>query len=145
MNAVLNAPRFSRAAAAGGGMVEIHQYPVRLESQAARVVIRPFHIAPDNAAHDSRARRIVREVLAMSEGQCAETLETVNEDFNARHWQTHGVYLQRFEHIARELSLSSGLSEVRRLLIGAYFCHEYSYSAAAVMNPSVVPHPDQSG
>src|SRR3546814_13195466 len=32
-----------------------------------------------------------------------------------------------------------------RLLIGAYFCHEYSYAAAAVMNPSVVRHPDQTG
>mgnify|MGYP007071136445 CR=1 FL=1 len=30
-------------------------------------------------------------------------------------------------------------------LIGAYFCHEYSYAAAAIMNPSVVPHVDQTG
>ena len=34
---------------------------------------------------------------------------------------------------------------IKRQLIGAFFCHEYSYAAAAIMNPSIVRHPDQSG
>src|SRR5207253_2987926 len=29
-------------------------------------------------------------------------------------------------------------------LIGACFSHEYSFEAAALFNPSIVPHPDQS-
>jgi len=29
-------------------------------------------------------------------------------------------------------------------LLGAYFTHEYSLEAAALFNPSIVPHPDQS-
>src|SRR5581483_6849367 len=33
----------------------------------------------------------------------------------------------------------------RQLLIGAYFTHEYSPESAALFNPSIVPHPDQSG
>ena len=33
----------------------------------------------------------------------------------------------------------------RRCLIGAYFLHEYSFEASALFNPSIVPHPDQSG
>ena len=33
----------------------------------------------------------------------------------------------------------------RRLLIGAYFTHEYSVEAAALFNPSIVLAPDQSG
>ncbi len=36
------------------------------------------------------------------------------------------------------------LSEERSLLIGGYFTHEYSFEAAALFNPSIVPHPDQS-
>jgi predicted GH43/DUF377 family glycosyl hydrolase len=36
------------------------------------------------------------------------------------------------------------LSEQRELLIAAYFTHEYSLEAAALFNPSIVPHPDQS-
>ena len=44
------------------------------------------------------------------------------------------------------LNLSlQGIGDKRQQLIGAYFCHEYSYAAAALMNPSIVPHPDQSG
>ena len=30
------------------------------------------------------------------------------------------------------------------LLIGAYFCNEYSFEAAALFNPSMVIHPDQT-
>lgn len=37
------------------------------------------------------------------------------------------------------------MSEARALLIGAYFSHEYSYEAAALFNPSIVAHPDQTG
>ncbi len=31
------------------------------------------------------------------------------------------------------------------MLIGAYFSEEYSFEAAALFNPSIVPHPDQTG
>src|SRR6185312_7634899 len=33
----------------------------------------------------------------------------------------------------------------RQKLIGAHFTHEYSPESAALFNPSIVPHPDQSG
>src|SRR4030095_2881299 len=32
----------------------------------------------------------------------------------------------------------------QRRLVGAYFLHEYSFEAAALFNPSIVDHPDQS-
>jgi predicted GH43/DUF377 family glycosyl hydrolase len=37
------------------------------------------------------------------------------------------------------------LSDERKLLIGAYFTQEYSLESAALFNPSMVWHPDQSG
>ncbi len=37
------------------------------------------------------------------------------------------------------------LSTTRRQLMGAYFTQEYAVEAAAVCNPSIVPHPDQTG
>ncbi len=33
----------------------------------------------------------------------------------------------------------------QRRLVGAYFLHEYSFEAAALFNPSIVAHPDQTG
>ncbi|CAN5307837.1 glycoside hydrolase family 130 protein [soil metagenome] len=55
------------------------------------------------------------------------------------------MFLERYEQVRRDLKLRNGLREERKELIGAYFCHEYSYTSAALMNPSIVPHPDQSG
>ena len=37
------------------------------------------------------------------------------------------------------------LTQLQRQLIGAYFLHEYSFEAAALFNPSIVAHSDQSG
>src|SRR6185437_4268156 len=39
----------------------------------------------------------------------------------------------------------AAFSATQRRLIGAYFLHEYSFEAAALFNPSIVAHPDQSG
>ena len=67
-------------------------------------------------------------------------------DFEQRHWQTRKVFLKRFKEICTMLNLSlQGIGDKRQQMIGAYFCHEYTYAAAALMNPSIVPHPDQTG
>src|SRR5262249_50561942 len=112
----------------------------------SRVVVRPFHIPIDPAnPHAGRVGRIVKQVMAFDEGQAEATLELVFKDFEARHWQTRSGFNQRYDQIAHPLGLNGSISAVRRELIGAYFCHEYSYAAAALMNPSVVLHPDQTG
>ncbi len=127
----------------------LRHYDRRLDSQPARVVIRPFYLAmeprnlhPQQAA---RIRRVVDAVLALSEAECESELAAVNADFAVRHLQTARVHDERFAQIAADIDIPGGLSAARRELIGAYFCHEYSYSAAAVMNPSIVRHPDQGG
>ena len=68
-----------------------------------------------------------------------------SQDFENRHREIRSVFLDRFNEIAHELQLTGEFRETDKLLIGAYFCHEYSFGAAALMNPSVVPHPDQDG
>jgi predicted GH43/DUF377 family glycosyl hydrolase len=125
----------------------INHLPARLTADASRVVIRPFQIAPDNMnRHLVRKRRIVDAVLAMDMRTVQAELALVNMDFETRHWQTRKVFLERYRHVVEELGQSSlRLRDAQKGLIGAYFCHEYSYAAAALMNPSVVPHPDQSG
>jgi predicted GH43/DUF377 family glycosyl hydrolase len=70
----------------------------------------------------------------------------VLHDFGERHWQTAQMFEERYGEVEAALDLDgSRFSEPRKRLIGAYFCHEYTYAAAALMNPSIVPHPDQSG
>ena len=122
--------------------------PTRLAAEPDRVVIRPFHIAPDPKTQPpeaTRARRIVNAVLEMDMRTCQSELALVNRDFGQRHWQTRQIFLDRYRQVKADLGLNNHVREDRKELIGAYFCHEYSYTSAALMNPSVVPHPDQSG
>ncbi len=128
-------------------MFEVYNHPLRLHADPSRVVVRPFHLAwQANGSTPSRTERLVREVLDMSPIQASRQLEIVLKDFEARHWQTRRVFMTRYDEIETMLGLDgSTINDEKRQLIGAYFCHEYSYAAAALMNPSAVPHFDQTG
>ena len=119
----------------------------RLHADPSRVVIRPFHLGwQATNAPQSRALALVRDISALSEDDVAREYEVVLHDFQNRHWQTEHIFEARYQEVETSLNLQgSGFSAQRRKLIGAYFCHEYTYAAAALMNPSIVPHPDQSG
>ena len=111
------------------------------------MVVRPFHLVwQANGGAKSRAERLVENVLGLSDAEKSAQLDLVLKDFEARHWQTRRVFLSRYEEISAQVKIDdASLDETTRQLIGAYFCHEYSYAAAALMNPSAVPHPDQTG
>jgi predicted GH43/DUF377 family glycosyl hydrolase len=124
-----------------------YTHRLKLHADPSRVVVRPFHIAwASNGSAPSRTERLVGEVLQMSDREASDQLENVLKDFEARHWQTRRVFMTRYDEIEDLLRLDGAdIGDVKRQLIGAYFCHEYSYAAAALMNPSAVPHFDQSG
>ena len=123
----------------------LFEHPLRLHADPSRVVVRPFHLGWSGTG-PKRSERIIGEVLAMSELEALEQLETVLKDFEARHWQTRRVFMTRFDAVAAANGLEGkAIGDTKRQLIGAYFCHEYSYAAAALMNPSAVPHFDQTG
>lgn len=128
-------------------MIQSELHPLRLKADPARVVVRPFHLAwQGNRSDPGRARRLVDQVLTLSDQEVGRALQQIMQNFETRHWQTRKVFLRRFAELSKLLNLSlAGIGDKRQQLIGAYFCQEYSYAAAALMNPSVVPHPDQSG
>lgn len=128
-------------------MLDIFHHPLRLRADPSRVVVRPFHLPPKSAdGLQSRSERIVEHVLSLDAPSVSAELSLVFKDFEARHWQTRKVFEGRYAQIEKALELDgNALEQGQKELIGAYFCHEYSYAAAALMNPSVVLHPDQSG
>ena len=128
-------------------MIQSSLHPLRLKADPSRVVVRPFHLAwQGSSSEPGRANRLVDAVLTLDDREIGRQLKIVMQDFEQRHWQTRKIFLKRFSQICALLELKlDGIGDKRQQLIGAYFCHEYSYSAAALMNPSVVPHPDQSG
>ncbi|MEP7221890.1 MAG: glycoside hydrolase family 130 protein [Novosphingobium sp.] len=128
-------------------MLELVQHDLRLHADPSRVVVRPFHLAWQASGPDiSRVQQLARDILSLDARAVRAELSVVLQDFNERHWQIEKVFDERFAQIEPKLGLECRPAryEMRRL-IGAYFCHEYSYAAAALMNPSVVRHPDQSG
>jgi predicted GH43/DUF377 family glycosyl hydrolase len=133
------------AGPSGTRSIDIYHHPLRLSANPARVVVRPFHLSWQAAGPEpSRTARLIKRVLELDAASVEAELEVVYKDFSARHWQTRSVFERRFDDLAQKIDLAD-LSGPQRELIGAYFCHEYSYAAAALMNPSIVPHADQSG
>ena len=110
-----------------------------LRPNAARVLFRPFR-----PGGDQRSLRIIARVLALSPQEAAGDLARVLAEFGSRHQRLRDYFLQRFDAIRPFLPTDQPLTEERRLLLGAYFTHEYSLEAAALFNPSIVPHSDQS-
>ncbi len=106
----------------------------------SRVLMRPFRPSTDDIA-----RRIVTRVMALPEDETARLLGRVLGEFVNRHEHVNAFFRKRFEQVKIYLEPGAPLSDERQMLIGAYFTHEYSIEAAALFNPSIVPHPDQSG
>ena len=119
----------------------------RLEADHSRVVLRPFHLGwQSSSVPNDRAQRLVSDILALSERDVRREYNRVVQDFSERHWQTEQMFEKRFAEVQQNLGLNEAeFSLARKRLTGAFFCHEYTYAAAALMNPSIVPHPDTSG
>ena len=105
-----------------------------------RVLMRPFRPSTDDIS-----RRIIARVMALPEEEVTRVLEHVLGDFADRHDQVENFFRKRFEQVKIHLEPGAQPSPERQVLIGAYFTHEYSPESAALFNPSIVPHPDQSG
>src|SRR5438270_161825 len=119
--------------------VNVRRTGLMLRADPARVLARPFH--PSTL---ERARKICARVLALPEQEVHDLLDEVVAEFGERHLKTNAFLKDRFEKVRHHLPEGPPLSEQRELLIGAHFTHEYSLEAAALFNPSIVPHPDQS-
>ena len=111
-----------------------------LTPDRSRVLMRPFRPTTDDIS-----RRIVAQVMALSEDEVAGLLGQVLGEFSKRHEQVETIFQRRFDQVKIHLESDAPLSFERRMLIGAYFTHEYSMESAALFNPSIVPHPDQAG
>ncbi len=128
-------------------MLELVQHELRLHADPGRVVVRPFHLAWQASGPDiDRVRKLVSDIVGLDPRTVRGELSIVLNDFEDRHWQIERFFDDRYTQIETALCLDgSALRRQTKRLIGAYFCHEYSYSAAALMNPSAVRHPDQTG
>src|ERR1700677_430244 len=119
--------------------IRVRRTTTVLRPDQSRVLLRPFrHEDPE------RSRRIIARIMSLSEDQVGPLVDEVSAEFSQRHQQIHRSFLERFEQVRDFLLTDEKISEQRQLLIGSYFVCEYSLESAALFNPSIVPHPDQS-
>jgi len=111
-----------------------------LTPDRSRVLMRPFYPSTDEIA-----RRIVARVMALPDEEVARLLRQVLGEFADRHERVEDTFRRRLEQVNIYLDSDAQPSAERQALIGAYFTHEYSPESAALFNPSIVPHPDQTG
>lgn len=118
----------------------VHPSGLTFRPNSARVLIRPF--IPGDPA---RVVNIIGRALALSEAETEQELAAILADFGDRHIDVRVPWRQYFERVKNHVFTSRPLSEARRLYIGALFSGEYALESAALFNPSIVAHPDQSG
>jgi predicted GH43/DUF377 family glycosyl hydrolase len=111
----------------------------KIQGDPSRVITR-LHI-PDGA---HRIRKIIQRITDLPDMDAEKLLEEIMLDFSERHKDIRRVFERSLNEVRDHVPRDAVLSETKRALIGAYFTMEYSIESAALFNPSIVLHPDQS-
>lgn len=120
--------------------VALRKAPFRLTPESGRVLIQPFDLGCDD-----KCRRVIEAVLARPHDEVVRAVKCLLEEFEDRHVDLAGIFSQRYLQIRHLLPEGAEPTNTERLLIGAHFMSEYALESAALFNPSIVAHPNQTG
>ncbi|MCV7177437.1 glycoside hydrolase family 130 protein [Mycolicibacterium sphagni] len=124
----------------------VNRVPLRLTADPSRVVARLFVPGQEGFEHqDSRAGAVLTRILALSEDEVLSSLDDVIARFDSRHRNLGETFRRHARELADRLRPGAPVSDARMLLLGAAFTGEYAIEGAALCNPSIVPHWDQTG
>ena len=112
----------------------------KIVPDSARVLLRPFM-----SGDPQRITNIIGRALSLTEEETEAEYAIIKRDFCLRHVDLESVLMRHFAKVKPHIFTGKPLSKVRQLFIGALFTGEYSLESAALFNPSIVPHPDQTG
>jgi predicted GH43/DUF377 family glycosyl hydrolase len=121
--------------------MKITKSPIRLYA-SPKAVITQFLNLPGTG----RVSNIIRRVKDLPAKTVATCLEKTMQDFASRHRDIQSTFRHHFNKVeVHYKDLVHLFSEEQQLLLGSYLTKEYSIQAAALFNPSIVPHPQQKG
>jgi predicted GH43/DUF377 family glycosyl hydrolase len=123
----------------------INRVDLTMAPDGRRVVIKLFVPGEDAQAPHSRASSLIERITRLPEDEINRLLDEVLARFAGRHHDILTTFGHHFDLVHHRVPPGIDLSPSARTLIGAYFSHEFAVEAAALCNPSMVPHPDQSG
>ena len=119
--------------------VQVKRQGPFLALDRARVLLRRMY----PGSHEM-AMQIVNRILALTEQEAIQELHKIQDLFGDRHFLVDETFAQRFREVQGNCRQQWAVSPERAALIGSYFMQEYSIESAALFNPSIVRHPDQS-
>jgi predicted GH43/DUF377 family glycosyl hydrolase len=120
--------------------------PVRLCADPARVITKLFVPGQEPfERHNSRAGAVLARTLVLDEADVQASLHDVFTRFDRRHRDLTGTFARHARALDDRMDPEGVRSESRMLLLGAMFTSEYAIEGAALCNPSMVAHPDQTG
>lgn len=111
----------------------------KIERDTSRVITRA------NIPEMSRIYKIINRVLGLTEENAENLLNEINFNFIDRHKNIELQFKKHFNNVLEFMPNIEYVSKTKKMLIGAYFTMEYAIESAALFNPSMIPHPDQSG
>ncbi|MFI6600474.1 glycosylase [Nonomuraea sp. NPDC050536] len=110
-----------------------------------RMIIKLFVPGEDAALSHSRSTAVIERITALDGDTATYVLQDTLRRFGGRHHDLEAAFAHHHDLVRHRIQQGVELSLTTRLLVGAYFSHEYAVEGAAVCNPSMVPHPDQNG
>ncbi len=122
-----------------------HRMPAELRPDPARVVARLFLPGEELFSRRSRVGSLLDRVMALPEAELEHQVALIVAEFSARHRHFTDLLTEHASLLRASLPDAMTISPARLLLLGATFTSEYAVEAAALCNPSAVPHPDQAG
>ncbi|MDR3609339.1 MAG: glycoside hydrolase family 130 protein [Ignavibacteriaceae bacterium] len=117
--------------------MKLNRTEIKLVADPKRVILLPF-----NPGNEIRIINMINRILSLSDSEVSELLKNIYNKFKKRHYNLDNSFQKNYSLVSKYVSRR--VSQEEELLIGAYFSKEYSIESAALFNPSIVPHPDQS-
>ncbi|MDA9555678.1 glycoside hydrolase family 130 protein [Pelobium sp.] len=119
--------------------IPVKRLNVKVMPDAHRVIARFFYNG------EERAKEILKHIYSLSDQDVYFLITPILQEFSKRHRNITRLLNKHAQKLHELIDIKlDEHSPFRRLLIGAYFTHEYSIESAAFFNPSIVDDLDQS-
>ena len=119
--------------------LKVERKAIKIVGDTSRVITL-LHLPGDR----HRISKIIQRIMNLSETTAKNLIAQIMAGFSSRHENIGHIFERHLNAVKDYLPRNAMLSDVQRDLIGAYFTKEYAIESAALFNPSIVPHPDQS-
>ncbi len=123
----------------------VTMHPARLDADPSRLVTRLVLPREDEAGSNLRAQQLVDRLDAIPTHEATDVVRENLERFAGAHVDFARDILHNSRIAGSLLHDHTNLDASHEMLMGMAFTSEFATEAAAICNPSVVIHPDQSG